>query len=204
MYKLKDIFTLNLNTRGGVKLFNKIANKYNLHKEDRKDLMNLEVGSSEGGSGFQYKSNKVCWEFDTKQILENIDNNKIASSSVHMVLEIISIYLPLYSAIRHLFDNAANRDVKYYCYIANTTVLAYGFQFIENKQKIYIEEAQSNLIFNDEMQIDTSGGLIGVLNSVGSPVTETDLHEIGIKKITYEEYINMYLDYEVGKELVNE
>ena len=46
MYKLKDIFTLNLNSRGGVKLFNKIANKYNLRKEDRKDLMNVEVGSS--------------------------------------------------------------------------------------------------------------------------------------------------------------
>lgn len=47
MYKLKDIFTLNLNSRGGVKLFNKIANRYNLNKEDRKDLMNVEVGGKE-------------------------------------------------------------------------------------------------------------------------------------------------------------
>lgn len=205
MLKLKDIFTLDLNTRGGVKLFNKIANKYNLHKEDRKDLMNVEVGSSEDNKGFQYKSKKVCWEFKTEQILENINNNTISNEVVIVILQVISLYLPLYSAINHLFDSAANSDIKYYHYIANALVANHIIAFSNNVSEIYIEEAQSDLIFNDgSAQIDTSGGLISVLHSIAMPVTETDLYEIGIIKITYEEYINKHLDYEMGKELVNE
>lgn len=76
MYKLKDIFTLNLNTRGGVKLFNKIANKYNLHKEDRKDLMNLEVGSSSTTSNIKYYS------FDP-------DKNEFSDEGINMLCQIV-------------------------------------------------------------------------------------------------------------------
>lgn len=47
--KLKDVFNLNLNTRGGVKLFDKIANKYNLIKSDRKNLVEV-VNKGEGSS----------------------------------------------------------------------------------------------------------------------------------------------------------
>ena len=37
--KLSDIFSLNLNSKGGAKLFKKIANKYNLdYKEVRKSV----------------------------------------------------------------------------------------------------------------------------------------------------------------------
>ena len=63
MYKLKDIFTLNLNSRGGVKLFNKIANRYNLNKEDRKDLMNVEVGSSNVDDSDKYTWYKTYFKF---------------------------------------------------------------------------------------------------------------------------------------------
>lgn len=47
----------------GVKLFNKIANKYNLHKEDRKDLMDLEVGSSNVDDSDKYVWYKIYFKF---------------------------------------------------------------------------------------------------------------------------------------------
>lgn len=167
--------------------------------------MNVEVGSSDDTKGFQYKSRKVCWEIKTEQILENIDNNRINVYAIRLILSIISQYLPLYSSINHLFDTAANSDVKYYHYMANTILMIYNFEFTDRTGEIYIEEAQSNLIFSDSnTKIDTSGGLISVLNSFEILVTENDLYEIGIRKITYEEYINKHLDYEIGKELINE
>ena len=79
MLKLKDIFTIDLNTRGGVKLFNKIANKYNLHKEDRKDLMNVEVGSSSTTSNIKYYS------FDRNKNEFSDDGTAILSSIVYSV-----------------------------------------------------------------------------------------------------------------------
>jgi len=77
MYKLKDIFILNLNSRGGVKLFNKIANRYNLHKEDRKDLMNLEVGSSTTSNIKYYSFDYIKNEFENDgiRILSTIVNS---------------------------------------------------------------------------------------------------------------------------------
>ena len=46
--KLSDIFSLNLNSKGGAKLFKKIANKYNLDYKEARKSVEENVG---GGSG---------------------------------------------------------------------------------------------------------------------------------------------------------
>ena len=99
MYKFKDIFTLNLNTRGGVKLFNKIANKYNLHKEDRKDLMNLEVGSAvnKNDNSFYIRFSDDC----------NADFKAVLFYYCHVISYTIAAYnaITYHSAISFVEEN---------------------------------------------------------------------------------------------------
>lgn len=196
MYKLKDIFTLNLNSRGGVKLFNKIANKYNLNKEDRKDLMNVEVGSSEGSNGFQYKSRKVCWQ---------IDNTKINEDNL-FIYQLIASYIPIYSLINHSYDDVLNKDNKTYLYLATPAFFAYLIKKDKSWNTIYFEEAESSIIITDDDMTINTNGVIDIMTSLmGVTPSEEQLYEdIGLKSIPYEEYINMNIDKEIGKELVNE
>lgn len=49
--KIQDIFKLNTNTRGGVKLFNRIMGRYNIPKQDSKQLIKEIRNSSNGDSG---------------------------------------------------------------------------------------------------------------------------------------------------------
>lgn len=65
MYKLKDIFSLNLNSKGGAKLYRKIMGKYNIPLKDAKELRQKIVESSQGndsaekeGDLIYYKSNE--------------------------------------------------------------------------------------------------------------------------------------------------
>lgn len=195
MLKLKDIFTLDLNTRGGVKLFNKIANKYNLHKEDRKDLMNVEVGSSEGDNGFKYKSNKICWEINP--LTDEQTNHAIS------LLSEMSI-APFYSAIYIAYDGNYSNHVKYYGYQTQFAISRFCANVEPNA--LYLEESSSNIIFNYNGEIIENlsfSNFIKVFEQFG--FTEDAIYEMaGIKRITYEEYINRRVDKEIGKELVNE
>lgn len=52
--KLKDIFNIDLSTRGGVKLYRKIMGKYNIPKQDSKQLVKEIRNSSEGGGVKEY------------------------------------------------------------------------------------------------------------------------------------------------------
>lgn len=52
--KLKDIFNIDLSTRGGVKLYRKIMGKYNIPKQDSKQLVKEIRNSSEGGGAKEY------------------------------------------------------------------------------------------------------------------------------------------------------
>lgn len=52
--KIQDIFKLNLANRGGVKLFNRIMGRYNIPKEDNKQLIKEVRNSSEGGGDKEY------------------------------------------------------------------------------------------------------------------------------------------------------
>ena len=61
MYKLKDIFTLNLNTRGGAKLFQRIMNRYGIPKEDSKELKNNVDNSSSGGGSSSGDNEEEHW-----------------------------------------------------------------------------------------------------------------------------------------------
>ena len=52
--KLKDIFDIDLSTRGGIKLYRKIMGKYNIPKQDSKQLVKEIRNSSEGGGVKEY------------------------------------------------------------------------------------------------------------------------------------------------------
>ena len=52
--KLKDIFNIDLSTRGGVKLYRKIMGKYNIPKQNSKQLVKEIRNSSEGGGDTLY------------------------------------------------------------------------------------------------------------------------------------------------------
>lgn len=53
--KLKDIFNIDLSTRGGAKLYRKIMGKYNIPKQDSKQLVKEIRNSSEGGGSSKVK-----------------------------------------------------------------------------------------------------------------------------------------------------
>lgn len=71
--KLKDIFNIDLSTRGGVKLYRKIMGKYNIPKQDSKQLVKEIRNSSEGGGvkEYYYKYNR-SEELDASQFYRNI------------------------------------------------------------------------------------------------------------------------------------
>lgn len=96
MLKLKDIFNIDISSKGGVKLFNKIANKYNLRKEDRKDLMNVEVG---GGSEKTY-----YYKIDTYGF-----RNEVGRDTVEQRLEVLNIIY--YNTIGYI-TNERGDDVR--------------------------------------------------------------------------------------------
>lgn len=71
--KIQDIFKLNLNDRGGVKLFNKIMGRYNISKADSKELINEVQNSSSGDGGvkeYYYKTDENAKEEVMSLLLE--------------------------------------------------------------------------------------------------------------------------------------
>lgn len=192
MYKLKDIFTLNLNSRGGVKLFNKIANRYNLNKEDRKDLMNVEVGSSESTKGFQYKSSKVCWEIEPK-------NEEQKAMAIRLVSEVLVI--PLYSSLLVSYDgNFSNWD-KYYANFTHIPLAKYCAKL--QPYALYIEENIFTGQFDFNGTIIENPSIYKIFEIFG--ISEENAYDqAGIKRISYEEYMNLRVDKEIGKDLINE
>ena len=192
MYKLKDIFTLNLNSRGGVKLFNKIANRYNLHKEDRKDLMNVEVGSSESSKGFQWKSAKRFWTIDNEKI------NESSWDSVRGIIQMIGTYCPIYNSML-LYHNEPY--FKLYGYIAQSNLIEYSVNNGYRNRTLYFEEAEINI----KIYIMDVGEIIPTIENMllVFGISKEMLEEVGIKQISEEEYLNLNPSAHVGIELVN-
>lgn len=192
MYKLKDIFTLNLNSRGGVKLFNKIANRYNLHKEDRKDLMNVKVGSSESSKGFQWKSAKRFWTIDNEKI------NESSWDSVRGIIQMIGTYCPIYNSML-LYHNEPY--FKLYGYIAQSNLIEYSANNGYRNRTLYFEEAEINI----KIYIMDVGEIIPTMENMllVFGISKEMLEEVGIKQISEEEYLNLNPSAHVGIELVN-
>lgn len=192
MYKLKDIFTLNLNSRGGVKLFNKIANRYNLNKEDRKDLMNVEVGSSESSKGFQWKSAKRFWTIDNEKI------NESSWDSVRGIMQMIGTYCPIYNSML-LYHNEPY--FKLYGYIAQSNLIEYSVNNGYRNRTLYFEEAEINI----KIYIMDIGEIIPTMENMllVFGISKEMLEEVGIKQISEEEYLNLNPSAHVGIELVN-
>lgn len=175
MYKLKDIFTLNLNTRGGVKLFNKIANKYNLHKEDRKDLMNLEVGSSSTTSNVKYYS------FDP-------DKNEFSDTGIEILSQIVTSVKGVYyengkyysilptwlhnSTMEYPFDRVVRCKIDY-----DVEIINYWIGKDENGNYMYV-----NSLYDYFSQIS-------IIIGVSSP--EELLSKLGLTECTKEEFYDL-------------
>lgn len=69
--KLSDIFSLNLNSKGGVKLYRKIMGKYNIPKQDSKQLVKEIRNSSEGVGNSKIKYYK-CLTNSSKCVVGEI------------------------------------------------------------------------------------------------------------------------------------
>ena len=68
--KLKDIFNIDLSTRGGAKLYRKIMGKYNIPKQDSKQLVK-EIRNSSNGDNAKYGYYKLTQYW--LNILNNYD-----------------------------------------------------------------------------------------------------------------------------------
>ena len=154
--------------------------------------MNVEVGSSESTKGFQYKSSKVCWEIKPK-------NEEQKAGAIGVLSEVLAV--PLYSSLLVTYDGNHSNQTKYY---ANFTYIPLAkFCAQQNHYDLYIEE---NIFIG---QINFNGisienpSILKMLETFG--FTEENLYDqSGIKRIPYEEYMNLRFDEEISKELVNE
>ena len=114
--KIQDIFKLNLKTRGGVKLFHRIMNRYGIPKEDNVELkQNVEIASSCGGSSsnFPYrisyfKVNIVYWADIAERIVQYYPIIATVVGEVDGKIYIFDI---------NLYDSNLLRDVYVFCVI---------------------------------------------------------------------------------------
>ena len=154
--------------------------------------MNLEVGSSESTKAFQYKSSKVCWKI-------NPQNEEQKAMAIGVLGELLVV--PLYSALLINYDGDFSNYVKYYANFIYTPLAKYCGQ--QEPYDLYIEENIFTEPYNLGGTIIENISILKVLEVLN--VSEEQLYEMaGIKRIPYEEYINLRVDTEIGKELVNE
>ena len=111
------------------------------------------------------------------------------------------LVIPLYSALFITYDGNYSNYVKYYANFTYTPLVKYCGQ--EDPYDLYIEENIFTDPYNLGGTIIENISILKVLEVLD--VSEEQLYEMtGIKRIPYEEYINLRVDTEIGKELVNE
>lgn len=190
MYKLKDIFSIDRTNGGGVKLFNKIANRYNLHKEDRKFLMKAQTGENTGG--FRYESTKVCYRVCGTQ-----------DFSIKSVLQAISV-LPYYSCIHEMSEGSGStRYEKFYLFTITSPFLNVA-NANNSYNYILLEECKFEFTFNiSDEESHTVYNLMDMLKAIFFNMSEQEILTMcGIERISYEDYMNLELSQETGKELI--
>ena len=122
--KLKDIFSLNHNSKGGAKLYRKIMGKYNIPKQDSKQLVKEIRNSSEGGGvkEYYYKwkdgADKLNELFELIGIVGRVKNiivihEKIKGESLYPVVN-DKCLIPIYGSEYKIFlqDENGNRFTK--------------------------------------------------------------------------------------------
>ena len=141
--KIQDIFKLNLKTRGGVKLFHRIMNRYGIPKEDNVKLkQNVEIASSCGGSSTNFPYRITYFK---------VNNTNWAS-----LADFISIYYPIIATVnldngkgeKHLVDRSILNDVRIFTVIDWDIVtpeysinLDFVFKALEGSPEVdYVEE----------------------------------------------------------------
>lgn len=90
MLKLKDIFNIDISSKGGGKLYKKIMRKYNIPLKEIKEVKQEIVECSSGGSGEGAKEYYYKWLTDDENIRGDI------ASLIGMICDINSILIPSY------------------------------------------------------------------------------------------------------------
>lgn len=127
--KLKDIFKLNLGTRGGIKQFNNIVNKYIINKKEKKELFkeikNINKGEDSFDDGMEY------YKIDTK-FFENL------SGDIHTTLS--NFFITSISNNGKLKSGAVYNigEVVYMC--GNAKIILYANVTAKNQLNSQLEE----------------------------------------------------------------
>lgn len=194
--KLSDIFSVNTSNSGGKKLFKKIINKYNLGTEYKKlsegikDSNNV-VGGDVGG--FRYESTKVCYRVcGTKDF------------SIKSVLQAISV-LPYYSCIHEISEGSGSTTYEKFYLFTTTSPFLNVANANNSYNYILLEECKFEFTFNiGDEESYTVYNLMDMLKVIFFNMSEQEILTMcGIERISYEDYMNLELSQETGKELIN-
>lgn len=199
MKKIQDIFKLDLSTRGGVRLFDRIANRYNLIKSERKELRNELINNTSKTSNFQYDSNHIVW----KIAWNNVEHNQIKNILMFLV------NIPLYATYSQYMDGGGEYLDKYYGIISHF-LIGTSIQKIENNNIsndsstiMYIEECKGpyTVSFNTGEIIEVNNLEELMIIMSGNQYDETNIEEFmatfGLIKIPYEDF-NLRINEEIG------
>ena len=178
----------------------KILDKFDISKEDKnKVLNNLKSSSGATGEGggndgaFTYKSRKVVWKV--------VDEDKFFSND--LMSDLISVMFPIYSIV---IRNTDNKTVsKNYGYMASAAMVDY-ITNSDYKELLGFEEADGfSPMVSGDLFFNTNNGLVGMLIGMaehsGQSLSEEEViailkNNIGLEKVSYEEYINAVIDYD--------
>lgn len=174
--KLSDIFSLNLNSKGGAKLFKKIANKYNLdYKEVRKSV--------------EENTNKYGY-YDISSLIRNIPAEEGAFKTIVQDflltvnnIEVTGIFLIHYTAGICAFSKT---NIGLIMSISNIE-----YQIDNHNAKVYIKVDENDMkmtcinINDDGVKVDHKGSIIDRIIQMGESKENAEQMFI---KITEEEY----------------
>lgn len=131
--KIQDIFKLNLSTRGGVTLFDKIANRYNLIKSERKELTN-NLKSSDSSNyiylnveGLEYYTKAPIVSLSDTVYMQT-DGEVIMTSTGYLLIQPdqISTFIPVITKIRIDLNT-----ICYHPYLGNISIEEFALQIFD-------------------------------------------------------------------------
>lgn len=176
--KLKDIFNIDLSTRGGAKLYRKIMGKYNIPKQDSKQLVKEIRNSSEGGGDTLYY-------YKWKDGADKFNELLVAIGNILIIKNIINVGCLLYKMIGYytgeeLSNMELIRDSDAFCIFGEeTTIFGFGNNPVTIPKGNLIDKVNAlRVIYPSE---DASQIIPLVIDYVNNNLTE----------ITKEEYESM-------------
>ena len=173
--KLSDIFSLNLNSKGGAKLFKKITNKYNLDYKEARKSVEENVG---GGSGVK----EWYYSIDIPGLTDLMGEETMALFTTG--------FFPNY-----VIALANNKYVEFY--IGNANIIVDEWDFIKTMTALRVIdnipisiESQSNMYFCYGNIFDKLKSVMTIYNPSGSEEYDNFVAMISpyIEEISKQEY----------------